>query len=990
MVDLLVKLLGPTLYNLGVSEADLISYLTQLEGYIYAIIAAVVVLVAVMFLAHFAKKGFRCAVRLEAFMAFLTAILIIVNSICYGPMYANVSGFLNASKAEFSEETIQQSKDTIEKVGEEGMVLVKNDGLLPLSSDVTNLNVFGWDSTCPIYGGTGSAGSHSDGNVSILQSLQDAGYKTNETLSNMYTEYCAERPTISMSAQDWSLPEPNMKHYTDDIMNEAKDFSDTAMVVLGRPGGEGADLPTNMSAVINGTYNQGLATSNAPANWRYMNATYTNNGSYDDFEEGESYLEPSVTEEQLIEKVCSEFDNVIVVINANNTMELGWVDNYEQIKSVILAPGAGETGFTALGEILNGTVNPSGKTADTYVKNLLSTHYINNIGNFPYTNVDDLKAQALAADSSYKGNVSFVNYVEGIYVGYKFYETAAEEGLIDYESSVQYPFGYGLSYTTFDKTMTNFKDNGDTVSFDVEVTNTGDVAGKDVVEVYYKPPYTNGGIEKSSANLIEFAKTDLLQPGESQIVTATFSIEDMASYDENTAKAYVLEKGDYMISINSDSHTVLDQKTYTADKDVVYKGENKRASDDTAATNVFEDAKGDVTYLSRADHFANYEEATAAPASAELGEPYVSEYHLNSNFDKTTYLNDEDVMPTTGADNGLTLADMRDADYDDPRWEKLLDQLTVDEMANMIAMAGYQTAAMDSVGKVATLDFDGPAAINNNFTGVGSIGFPIEVVVASTWNKELAQAWGEYMGKISQEMGAEGWYAPGMNTHRTAFGARNYEYFSEDGVLAGNMGAKAVEGARKYGVYSYIKHFALYEGNAKMVSVWSNEQAIREIYLKPFEISVKQGGANAVMVSWSFLGDKWTGESSNLMNTVLRDEWGFRGMALTDFFRNNGHGFMNADAALANGVDAMLSTFNGEENNVANPEHPTSVLQMRNACKNVMYTVVSSWAYDGEHEETGMENWKKAGIGIDIVIALFMAGMEVLVIRGYKKRKNAE
>ena len=331
MVDLLVKLLGPFLYSLGVSEADLISYLTQLEGYIYAILAAVVVLVAVMILAHFAKKGFRCAVRLEALMAFLTAILIIVNSICYGPMYANVSGFLNASKAEFSEETIQQSKDTIEKVGEEGMVLVKNDGLLPLSSDVTNLNVFGWDSTCPIYGGTGSAGSHSDGNVSILQSLQDAGYKTNETLSNMYTEYCAERPTISMSAQDWSLPEPNMKHYTDDIMNEAKDFSDTAVVVIGRPGGEGADLPTNMSAVINGTYNQGLATSNAPANWRYMNASYTNNGDYDDFEEGESYLELSVTEEQLVDKVCSEFDNVIVVINANNTMELGWVDNLSLI-----------------------------------------------------------------------------------------------------------------------------------------------------------------------------------------------------------------------------------------------------------------------------------------------------------------------------------------------------------------------------------------------------------------------------------------------------------------------------------------------------------------------------------------------------------------------------------------------------------------------------------------------------------------------------------
>jgi len=720
-------------------------------------------------------------------------------------------------------------------------------------------------------------------------------------------------------------------------------------------------------------------------------AAYDNNSDeYDDFPEGEHYLQLSQTERDMVDMVCSNFDNVIVVYNGANQFELGFADEYPQIKSVVWCPGTGNVGFNALGKVFSGEVNPSGKTPDTFIYDMTTAPWWNNAEKTEYTNLADLAVEGMNAGTAQVYAPAFTNYVEGIYVGYKYYETAAQEGAIDYDKTVQYPFGYGLSYTEFEQKMGELEEKDGQISVDVEVTNTGDVAGKDVVEVYYEPPYTNGGIEKSSANLIEFAKTDLLQPGESQTVTVTFSIEDMASYDENHAKAYVLEKGDYAISINSDSHTVLDQKTYTADKDVVYKGENKRASDDTAATNVFEDAKGDVTYLSRADHFANYEEATAAPASAELGEPYVSEYHLNSNFDKTTYLNDEDVMPTTGADNGLTLADMRDADYDDPRWEKLLDQLTVDEMANMIAMAGYQTAAMDSVGKVATLDFDGPAAINNNFTGVGSIGFPIEVVVASTWNKELAQAWGECMGKISQEMGAEGWYAPGMNTHRTAFGARNYEYFSEDGVLAGNMGAKAVEGARKYGVYSYIKHFALYEGNAKMVSVWSNEQAIREIYLKPFEISVKQGGANAVMVSWSFLGDKWTGESSNLMNTVLRDEWGFRGMALTDFFRNNGHGFMNADAALANGVDVMLSTFNGEENNVANPEHPTSVLQMRNACKNVMYTVVSSWAYDGEHEETGMENWKKAGIGIDIVIALFMAGMEVLVIRGYKKRKNAE
>ena len=375
----------------------------------------------------------------------------------------------------------------------------------------------------------------------------------------------------------------------------------------------------------------------------------------------------------------------------------------------------------------------------------------------------------------------------------------------------------------------------------------------------------------------------------------------------------------------------------------------------------------------------------AAPASQELGEPYLSEYHLNANFDKTTYLNDEDQMPVTGAKNGLTLADLRDADYDDPRWEQLLDQLTVEEMSEMIAMAGYQTGGIESVGKAATLDFDGPAAINNNFTGAGSIGFPIEVVIASTWNKDLAKEWGRCMGKLSREMGAQGWYAPGMNTHRTAFGARNYEYFSEDGVLSGNMGANAVAGAREEGVYSYIKHYALYEGNAKMVSVWADEQTIREIYLKPFELSVKEGGANAVMVSWSFLGHKWTGENSGLLNTVLRGEWGFRGMALTDFFRNNGHGFMNADAALANGVDAMLSTFDGPDNNVADPTHPTSVLQMRNACKNVMYTVVSSWLYEGGKVNIGMEGWKKAAIGIDIALGAALIAGAALIYRKSKK-----
>ena len=952
---------------ISVEMEDVLAVLQLCKPYIIGIVAALVIGIVIMIACRRMSKEKRFLVRGEAAIAMLLAVVICVSMICFGPM-ATLIGLATGSGT-ISNETNEEAAGVAEEIMEDGIVLLKNESLLPLN-ETKKLNIFGWESINPAYGGAGSGGINGLYDiVSLNQGLENAGFSINQELVDFYNNYGADNPEMSIQKQSWTLPEPPVDTYSDELIKSAKEYSDVAVVVLSRKAGEGHnDIPMDVSK-----------------------AAYDNNSDeYDDFPEGEHYLQLSQTERDMVDMVCSNFNNVIVIYNGANQFELGFTNEYPQIKSVVWCPGTGNVGFNALGKVFSGEVNPSGKTPDTFVYDMTTAPWWNNAEKTEYTNLADMAVEGMNAGTAQVYAPAFTNYVEDIYVGYKYYETAAQEGAIDYDKTVQYPFGYGLSYTEFEQKMGELEEKDGQISVDVEVTNTGDEAGKDVVEVYYNPPYTNGGIEKSSTNLIEFEKTNLLQPGESQTVTVTFSIEDMASYDENNAKAYVLEKGDYVISINSDSHTVLDQKTYTADDDVVYKEENKRVSDDTAATNVFEDAKGDVTYLSRADHFANYEEVTKAPASAELGEPYVSEYHLNKNFDKTTYLNDKDKMPTTGADNGLTLADMRDADYDDPRWEKLLDQLTVDEMSNMIAMAGYQTAAMDSVGKVGTLDFDGPAAINNNFTGVGSIGFPIEVVIASTWNKNLAQTWGECMGKISQEMGAEGWYAPGMNTHRTAFGARNYEYFSEDGVLSGNMGAKAVEGARKYGVYSYIKHFAMYEGNAKMVSVWSNEQAIREIYLKPFEISVKQGGANAVMVSWSFLGDKWTGESSNLMKTVLRDEWGFRGMALTDFFRNNGHGFMNADAALANGVDAMLSTFNGEENNVANPEHPTSVLQMRNACKNVMYTVVSSWAYDGKHKETGMENWKKAAIGIDVVIVLFMAGMEVLVIRGYKKRKNAE
>jgi beta-glucosidase len=482
MINFLTGILSPIFTPMGVSEADLLAYLTQLQGYVWAILAIIAAVIIIMFAAHAAKKGNRHVIRWVAGLAGIAGIVGIINAICFGPMYNNVSGFLNASKVELSEETVNQSKATVQKVGEEGMVLLKNNGLLPLEKG-TKLNVFGWASTNPLFGGTGSGSSDSSTAIGILQSLKDAGFETNDGLSGMYREYRTDRPTIAMASQDWTIPEPPVSVYNDDLLGATKEFADTAVIVIGRSGGEGADLPTDMKAVIDGTYNPAAAVSAAPGNYNYMSAVYYNNGAYDDFEEGESYLELSKTEEDLVEKVCSEFDKVIVIINANNAMELGWVDEYPQIGAVLLAPGSGITGFAALGEVMSGAVNPSGRTVDTFVKDLFATPYINNIGEKSFTNVDDLKQAIAANDGAYEGNLAFVNYVEGIYVGYKYYETAADENAIVYEDQVQYPFGYGLSYTTFEQKLENFKADEKTVSFDVTVTNTGAVAGKDVVEV---------------------------------------------------------------------------------------------------------------------------------------------------------------------------------------------------------------------------------------------------------------------------------------------------------------------------------------------------------------------------------------------------------------------------------------------------------------------------------------------------------------------------
>lgn len=958
---------------LAINIDDVMNVLNTCKPYLIALavvlLAAIIVTVAVRKLAA-PKKKF---IRSQSWIAFLLVVVVIVNMICFGPMSSMIS--LATGNGTITEETSAAATDLCEQIAEEGIVLLQNnDNTLPMASG-TKLNVFGWSSTNPVYGGTGS-GSLSDAypTVSLLEGLENAGFEVNQDLVNFYTNFRATRPTVGMWGQDWTIPEPTVEDYDNaGIFESAKAYSDTAVVVLARSGGEGADLPTSLDPDAEDTFQDGGTFGSSGL--RYSDQK-------DDLDASKSYLELSNREKAMLDRVTADYDNVVLVVNAANTMQLDFVEDYSQIKSVVWCPGTGQSGFNALGKILNGEVNPSAKTSDTFVRDLTKTPTYNNFGNFSYDNMDEFAVDGV--------NPTFVNYTDGIYVGYRFYETAATEGLINYDELVQYPFGYGLSYTTFEQKMGDLQVNDGQISVDVTITNTGDVAGKDVAEVYYNPPYTNGGIEKASANLVGFAKTQMLNPGESETVTVSFSAEDMASYDYQNAKAYVLESGSYEISLRTDSHTVVDTKTYDVAETITYNGDNARSTDVATAENKLDDANGGLTYLSRADGFANYEEATKAPTNFTMSDENKQAFKNNSNYNPEDYNDASDEMPTTGASNGVKLADLRGKDYDDPQWDSLLDQLTVSDMDTMIALGGYQTAAASSVGKVMTIDCDGPASINNNFTGTGSIGFPAGVMIANTWNTDIADQFGESIGKMADEMGVSGWYAPAMNIHRSAFAGRNFEYYSEDPFLSGAIAMNAVIGAERQGVYAYIKHFALNDqetNRTNQLCTWFNEQSAREIYLKPFEMCVKNGGAKAVMTAFNFYGITPAEASSEVLNGILRDEWGFKGFALTDYY--GVYGYQDADRMIRNGNDCMLVAYDTETNHVTDTTSATSIKAMRQACKNIMYVSVNSRAYDEANMQTGLMTWQIAAIVIDVICAAILIVLELLAVKKLKKRNAA-
>ena len=740
------------------------------------------------------------------------------------------------------EKYIEAAYQFCEQEEEEGSVLLYNrNNALPLSESERNVTVFGRGSIDPVFRSTaGGSSTNPDYQKTPVDALQDAGFNVNQTVLDAYASADApkERSVSSVGEYDPAL-------FTGSVTDSFASYGDVAFVTLSRFATEGNDL-----AMVN--------------------------------DKGKRMLELDDNEKAIFQQIkdSGKFKKTVVLLNSVFAMEMDWLDEYN-VDAVLWVGNPGFYGMPGAIRVVTGEVNPSGHTTATFAANSLSAPSAENFGLHAYNYGS--KTPRAAGDS-------FVSYNEGIYVGYKFYETAADEGLIDYDKEVVYPFGYGLSYTTFTQKMSDITSDGSSLKFSVTVTNTGSAAGKDVVEIYNDPPYTNGGIEKASANLLDFAKTSELAPGESETIDFTIPVEDLASYDYKNNGCYVLEAGDYIISTNSDSHNVLDSKTYTVASDIVYNESNKRESDAVAATNQFDFAEGEITYLSRADGFANYDEATAAPADYNMSDEVKAVFdnahtYTEVNYEKDDDPNAEDI--TTGAKNGLKLADLRGVDYNDSKWDDLLDEMSIDDLQQTIGFGGYQTAAVDSIGKVRTNDCDGPASINNNFTGVGSVGFPAATLIGMTWSKELAYSFGDSIGEMANEMDTSGWYGPAMNIHRTAFAGRNFEYYSEDGVLSGAMAANAIAGAQEHGVYAYMKHFALndQEGNrTSMLATWSNEQAIREIYLKPFEMSVKDADCHAVMSSFNYIGSRWAGGCKELLQNVLRGEWGFKGHITTDGF----------------------------------------------------------------------------------------------------------
>ncbi len=749
------------------------------------------------------------------------------------------SAFPTAFASELiSEETTAKSIEIANRIESEGIVLLKNeDNALPLKTK--KVNVFG-AASCSIAfaGAAGSGAVRSSDAVDFYDALTNAGIEYNKDLYNMYANFTMTKfdlgfisyvITVLKQFFGGGQSEMPINRISKSVFEKAVDYSDTAIIVIGRVGTEMKDLSIET-------------------------------------------LNLTKEETEMIDKVCSSFSDVVVIFNISNIMDMSWLEDYDSIKAAMIMWLPGEVATDSVGKVLSGDVNPSGKLVDTVSYDIEDHPASENFGNYMYKNIVGIPKY-------------FVNYCEGIYVGYRYFETFAPE-------KVQYPFGYGLSYTEFDWDVKDYKVTKDEITVKVKVKNTGDVAGKDVVQVYFSAPYYEGGIEKSAIELAAYGKTKLLKPNESDTLEISFDIADMASYNSEKEEAWVLDKGEYKIRVARDIRTFEKTFTYKVKDKVVYKTDDNSGNE---IKNLFEQAEGDLTYLSRNDKEGTY----PAPPSDYKAPDEVK------NSDKHPDPVTEGEAPKTGVKYPDGVITLQDVAKDETLWDAFLDQLTVDEMIALITDCGYETTSLDRLGIPGTSDNDGPSCIKGEgglLYSESGLAFPVSTVLACTWNDELAEEFGEIIGEEGNQLGTHVWYAPGCNIHRSPQGGRNNEYYSEDPLISGRMSAAVTRGVQSKGLVVTVKHFAANEQETNRQSnglyTWLNEQSLREIYLEPFEISVKDGNAKGIMSAYNRIGSEWCGGNKALITDLLRNEWGFDGFVITDASIDlTGEGYL--DPALA-------------------------------------------------------------------------------------------
>ena len=922
------------------------------------IVAAIAVTMIVLLIKNWKKKGkYSAKVNIaRGIVSGVLAIVVVVGSIESNIYAASLNSIF--TKAAEPDSTITSTEEEwrglATEISDEGMVLLKNkNNVLPLAAG-TKLNLLGYSAWNPFYSGSGSGSVSASDSISIEKSLIDAGFEINPDLASaqsMWPEKPEDTNPYGYNDGDLFFGDVDISKYSGSISFESQaNYSNVGIVVIGRAGGEGYDL---------------TALDNA------------------------DYLQLTDNEKNLLSNAKASFDKVIVVLNMANAMALDELSQFD-VDAIVWAGLPGPYGFESLGNILNGSVNPSGSLPDTWVYDNDSNPANENFG-------DNLASN---------GSSHYVDYVEGIYVGYKWYETAYAENAVitntktgevfdfnDYESIVAYPFGYGLSYTTFTQEIVKASSEIDPhgqLEFEVKVTNSGKVAGKDAVQLYLSAPYTDydkqHNVEKAAVSLCGFGKTDEIAPGESQTLTITVVVEDIASYDssyknaDGTVGAYMLDGGEYEFILGDNSHVAYDSVIANLESDYFYTQDNKRSSDDVQASNQFDDAaRGE--YLSRQNGFENYATAMASVTDELTSTIWEDDWNsLYADLDKAVtkeYVEGVDYAK----DGDLTLADLAGAPYEDEKWDELISQLTIQELEDLVAIATYQTPAVNSIDKGATSDSDGPLGISSMFNSdLNSVAYPCIPILSATFNKAFATKMGELVSDQAHNKGLTGWYAPAMDTHRSAYSGRNFEYYSEDAYLGAAMGSACVAGARDRGMIVYIKHFALNDQDTNRggaLHTYSNEQAIREIYLKPFEASVKLGGANAIMTSMNYVGNIFAGGNINLMEDVLRGEWGFRGKSLTDM-DEAGEG-VKVDACLRAGTDCWLSIYGITfDEDVTNAD----IFYLQRAAKNILYAEANSKTY-----EAVIVNWQAYLMALYIGLCAILV---VLIIKIVRSKNNEE